>query len=96
MVLLYFGYNNELDRKLRAYLYANIIKNKSENPQIYSNYSERIREFALEELGRGTADVNTGIILDEYMKKEMISSENAKGTAMDSFYIQNIRRESNQ
>lgn len=81
MVLLYFGYNNELDRRLRAYLYANIIKNKSENSQIYSNYSERIREFALEELGRGTADVNTGIILDEYMKKEMISSENAKGTA---------------
>lgn len=81
MVLLYFGYNNELDRSLRAYLYANIIKNKEENQQIYTSYSDRIREFALEELSRGTADENTGIILEEYMRKDMIDSSNVSGVA---------------
>lgn len=81
LVLLYFGYNSELDRAQKAYLYANIIRNKDNNSQIYANYIPRIREFIGEELERGTADENTGIILSEFMKKDMIDSHNAKGTA---------------
>ena len=81
MVLLYFGYNSELDRAQKAYLYANIIRNKDSNSQIYTNYIPRIQEFIGEELERGTADENTGIILSEFMKKDMIDSHNAKGAA---------------
>ena len=81
MVLLYFGYNSELERGLRAYLYANIIRNRQDNPQIYSNYAVRMNEFVDEELKRGTADENTGVVLAQYLKKDKIDIANAAGAA---------------
>ena len=85
MVLLYFGYNNELNRELRAYLYANLIRNREDYQQIYASYSVQMDEFVRDELRRGTADENTGIIFKEYLKKDMIDEKNAV-TAAETFF----------
>lgn len=81
MVLLYFGYNNELDMELRAYLYANLIRYREDNPQIYRNYALQMEEFVSEVLLTGWADENTGTVLLEYLTKDMFGMDNARTAA---------------
>lgn len=89
MVLLYFGYNNELERGLKAYLYANLIRNRDDYQQIYTSYALQMDEFVRDELARGTADENTGIVLKEFLKKDMIGQNNA-ATAADVFFTYKV------
>ncbi len=89
MVLLYFSYNNELERGVKAYLYANLIRNRDDCQQIYSGYALQMDEFVRDELARGTADENTGIVLNEFLKKDMIGQNNA-ATAADVFFTYKV------
>lgn len=77
MVLLYFTYTNELDYRRKAYLYANLIRYRNDNPQIYKNYARQMEDFVREELANGRADENAGIVFAEYLNKDMIGKENA-------------------
>lgn len=76
-VLLYFGYNNELELPYKAYVYANLIKYKDVYPQVYKNYTMNMKEFVLNALMDGYADENTGIVMREYMTPDMINNANA-------------------
>ena len=78
MVLLYFGYNNELELEPRAYLYANLIRYREDNPQIYKNYAVQMEEFVREVLLTGWADENAGRVLAEYLTKDMFCKENSQ------------------
>lgn len=85
MVLLYFGYNNELDQEHRAYLYANVIRYRNDNPQIYKNYSEQMDIFVRQQLDRGAADENTGLVFKHFLTGDMIDRENA-GPAAEALF----------
>lgn len=58
MVYLYFSYQTNLDYERCAYLYAKVISLKDEMPEIYASYSDRIREFAIDEIKKGHVNKN--------------------------------------
>lgn len=49
-ILMYFTYNSKLSDKRLAYLYANIVVHKESDPGTYETFSERIREYAMEQI----------------------------------------------
>lgn len=85
MVLLYFGYNNELDLMHKAYVYANLLKYRDVYPQIFKNYYYQMQDFVKEVLADGRADENTGVVLREYLSADLINENNAVTAAKALF-----------
>ena len=77
ILLMYFGYNNNLDYVNKAYLYANIIYNKADNLQMYRSYLPHIELFVSEQLLAGHIDENLAYIYANIVKPEMINEDNA-------------------
>ena len=53
LILYYFHYSNSLDRREKAWLYLNILKNQEAYDEIYETYKERIEDFVKEQLIEG-------------------------------------------
>lgn len=77
-LLLYFIYSSSLNDKKRAYLYANIIKNKSEHEQIYQSYYKKMEVFAQRQLESKNISSNLAILYKEFIGKSSFQSEYAK------------------
>lgn len=52
-LLYYFHYSNSLDKREKAYLYANILYNKEKYEDILPNYMIRMEEFVREQMMEG-------------------------------------------
>ena len=65
-VLLYFIYNSSLNDEKKAFLYANIIKNKDKNEPIYRTYSKRIEVFAIKMLESHQVSHNLVVLYNEF------------------------------
>lgn len=81
MLLMYFGYNNSLDYIRKAYLYANVICNKDENPDFFKTYIPQMEAFMMEQLLLCHINDNLAIIYRELMKPELITEENAEAVS---------------
>ncbi len=77
MVLMYFGYNNNLDYIHKAYLYANIILNKLECMSIYKSYFPQMKIFTEEQLLLGHINDCLNIVYNDIMDISMINKDNA-------------------
>ena len=77
MVLMYFGYNNSLDYQCKAYLYANIIYNKKDNPQAYRSYRSQMEEFIRDQVLLGHVSEHLCLIYQDVLTPEMVDSVNA-------------------
>ncbi|MGN0375143.1 MAG: DUF5717 family protein [Butyrivibrio sp.] len=89
MVLMYFGYNNSLDYQRKAYLYANIIHNKVDNPQVYRSYLPQINSFVSEQLMLGHVNDQLAILYENILNTDMIDEENA-GPVSEIFFTYRI------
>ncbi len=65
-LLIYFIYNSRLNDIKRAYLYANIIKNKKDNEHIYQLYYKRIEIFVQAQLEAKNVSQNLVILYKEF------------------------------
>lgn len=74
-ILFYFQYENKLNDKRKAMLYASIIRNEKEYPEIFENYKKLITEFALEELEKGKLSRNLALIYDRILNLELLNEE---------------------
>lgn len=74
-VLLYFIYNSSLNDRKRAYLYANIIKNKAKNESIYRTYYKRMEVFALKQMEARNITPNLAVLYKEFMNRSGVSDE---------------------
>lgn len=72
-LLLYFVYNSSLNDKKRAYLYANIIKNKNKNDQIYQAYYKKMEIFAVKQLEAKNISRNLAVLYKEFIGKPVFS-----------------------
>lgn len=77
-LLHYFIYNSKLNDKKKAYLYANVIKNKEKNPTAYSSYLSLIEQFAIHQIQLRNINENLAILYEAVLKKEMVTEEVAK------------------
>lgn len=77
MVLMYFGYESQLAYGGKAYLYANIISNREQMPDILLKFDSQIEKFAYEQIRLGHVNDNLNIIYHYIWKEQMISEETA-------------------
>ena len=78
MVLMYFSYNSNLDYGRKAYLYANITHNKTDNPQAYRNYFPQMEAFVKEQAILGHINDHLCILYKNLITPEMVNAANAK------------------
>lgn len=72
-VLLYFVYNSNLSDKKKAFLYANIIKNKNKLESIYRTYYRRMEVFTYKMLESHQISRDLAILYDEFIGKNLLN-----------------------
>ncbi len=73
-VLMYLNYKNTLNEDELAYLYANVIFNKSENMKIYHEYAPTMEDFMERMIMKGKVNDDLTVIYDEFLEPESVSS----------------------
>lgn len=73
-LLIYFAYNNRLSDSKKAYLYANIIKNKNEIENIYQLYYKSIEGFAKDQIEAKNINANLAVIYREFAGRPELKS----------------------
>ncbi len=74
-VLLYFIYNSSLTEKKKAFLYANIIRNKDKCETIYRTYYKKMEVFTAKMLERHYINRDLAVLYREFMGKGMSTEE---------------------
>ena len=77
MVYLYFSYQNELDWKLTAYLYARVIENRERLEDIFPTYKEQIDRFTINQIAEGHMNKDLAIIYRFVLSENVISRDMA-------------------
>ncbi|MBR0146445.1 MAG: hypothetical protein IJM25_07285 [Eubacterium sp.] len=73
-VLMYLNYKNTLTEDELAYLYANVIFNKSEHMKIYHEYAPTMEDFMENMIMKGKVNDDLTVIYDEFLEPESVSS----------------------
>jgi hypothetical protein len=74
-VLLYFIYNSSISDRKKAFLYANIVRNKDKNEPIYRSYQKRMEIFAAKMLAAHQISSDLAILYREFMTKSVLTAE---------------------
>ncbi len=77
-VLLYFIYNSNLSDTKKAFLYANIVKNKDKNESIYRTYLKRMEIFATKALELHQINRDLAVLYKEFLNKNSLNAELAR------------------
>ena len=77
-VLIYFNYNSNLADSRKAYLYANVIRNKRNNPKTYESYATQIKAFMLKQLSAHIINENMKVIYEDMLTEDVVDEEIAK------------------
>ncbi len=80
-VLMYFGFQNQLDYAKLAFLYANLIKHKREVSELYESYREHMQVFAVEQIELEHIDANLAIVYEDVLFVEMVKPDMANHLA---------------
>ena len=67
VVLSYFQYENHLNDTRKAYLYANILSNREENPEAYEAYEPQIREFVTDQIKKERVTADLGYLYENIL-----------------------------
>lgn len=72
-VILYFGFNNQMDYERMAFLYANLIAHKLEDPSLYEAYREHMQVFAIEQIEQEHVNRDLAEIYEDVLFVQLIS-----------------------
>ncbi len=88
-VLLYFIYNSNISNRKKAFLYANVIKNKSVNQEIYQSYLKKMKLFALKQLEVYEINKDLALLYEEFFcHKEVMTKDIADHLSQVCFTYQ--------
>ncbi len=77
-VLLYFSYDNDLDRGSKAVLYANIIRYMNSQSKLYKDYQKNVGAFAAGQILQNRIDSSLAVIYDEAIYPDMVDENIAR------------------
>lgn len=80
VIRMYFAYNNTLSDKKKAFVYANVIRNKLVDKNTYLSYQEAMAKFAKEKLLQRKINEDFAVVYQEFIK-EIRSQEMAEAMA---------------
>ena len=69
-VLMYFAYQCDLDEKRKAYLYALLVRHREEIPELFRQYRENIKQFAVAEMEKGLVTENLALLYRYFLAEE--------------------------
>lgn len=75
IVLSYFQFENHMNDARKAFLYANIVRNREINPEAFENYEEQIHEFVIDQIGKERVNTDLGYLYREMLKREDVTKE---------------------
>lgn len=90
LLLMYFGYNNNLDYRYKAYLFANIIHNKSDNIQVYRSYLPQMQIFAQKQIAMGHINNHLAYVYRNIITPDMVNEENAQAVS-EVYYTYRVK-----
>jgi len=70
-VMFYYIYNSNLNEQKAAFLYANIIRNKTDNENIFRSYAKRMEVFAKKMLERHLINDSLAVLYSEFAGRIM-------------------------
>lgn len=77
-VLIYFNYDNQLNRDKRAFLYAYMINHKEKYPDLYNSYENIMKAFTHEELAKGNVSPRLAVLYRHFITKDQMTAKIAK------------------
>ena len=69
VIRMYFAYNNTLSDQKKAFIYANVIRNKEMDRNTYKSYCEAMKKFAKEKLLQGRINEDYAVIYQEFIRE---------------------------
>lgn len=66
VIRLYFGYNNTLSDKKKAFIYSNVIRNKEIDRETYQAYKKNMEAFACEKIKEGRMNEDFAVVYQEF------------------------------
>ncbi len=81
MMLMYFAYNNNLNVEKKAYLYAYIVKNSEDYPDLYRTYIPEIERFVAEQVQKGRISRHLAYLYQKILTPQMVQGNNAAALA---------------
>ena len=75
LVTLYFRYENNLSYEKKAFVYANVITYKKEDPKLYDQYKKTIQRFSLEHMAKGDIDDNLGLCYADLLESGIMDHD---------------------
>lgn len=88
MVLMYFVYQNHMDERYQAYLYAYVHKNREEFPELYESFRETAERFCMRQMAQGRMNRWLAYLYRHCVSPEMITEGNADGLTKALFTVQ--------
>ena len=87
----YFMYNSTLPEQGMADLYANIVRNRYEDPDTYARYKERAEVFAYRSLREGRQGESFAVLYQEFVKS--LPDETSENTYIDCAFMRRVYTE---
>ncbi len=69
VIRMYFSYNNTLSDRKKAFVYANVIRNKELDRNTYNSYKDAMQRFANEKLLQGKINEDYAVIYQEFIRE---------------------------
>lgn len=85
IIKMYFAYENTLDYRKKAQVYANIIKNKEKDSHSYENYRPLIEKFMINQLSTGKINREMAVIYSAFLNSSVLNKKMAEHLARALF-----------
>ena len=85
-IYLYYIYNSNLSDNRKAFLYAQIIRNKEENPSIYKTYQKQMERFMYRQLHARQINRNLAVIYNDLLPPEKLDETVARDLSVLMYY----------
>lgn len=81
VVLMYFGYRNNLSEERLAYYYYYLIRHKEEFRDLYENSLQNMDFFAVGQIAKSRISRHLAVVYEEVLRPELLSRQQAIGFA---------------
>lgn len=78
MIRMYFSYNNALDYRKKAQVYANVVKNRERDPQTYQSYRPMIEKFMVDQLTAGKISKDLAFLYGTFLTRSVLNRKMAQ------------------
>ena len=78
IIRMYFSYNNTLDYRKKAFVYANVIRNKDKDPKAYQSYRPAMEKFMVDELMLGHINDDLAFLYEIFITESLLNRRMAE------------------